>query len=128
MHIEHVALNHPDPVNAAKWYAEHLEMEIVRSSDKSPYIHFLADKAKLRLIEIYNDPRAELPDYPSMSPFALHIAFSTDDLEATKSRLLEAGATAEGDMMENALGDQLLMLRDPWGVCLQLAKRAKPLI
>jgi glyoxylase I family protein len=128
MNIEHVALNHPDPVAAAQWYAENLGMEIVRSSDKSPYIHFLADTAKTGLIEIYNNPEAAVPDYPSQSPFILHIAFSADDLEATKARLIDAGATAEGDITESPIGDQLLMLRDPWGVPLQFVKRIKPIV
>jgi catechol 2,3-dioxygenase-like lactoylglutathione lyase family enzyme len=128
MNIEHVALNHPDPARAAQWYVEHLGMEIVRSSDQSPFIHFLADTAKTGLIELYNNPDAEVPDYPSQSPLIVHIAFSTDDLEGTQARLIEAGATAEGGITKTPAGDQLAMLRDPWGVPLQLAKRAKPMV
>ena len=127
MNIEHVALNHPDPVNAARWYAENLGMEIIRSSNESPYIHFLADTRRTGLIELYNNPEAEMPDYPSQSPFILHIAFSVDDMEAAKARLIEAGATLATDISKNAVGDQLAMLRDPWGVPLQLAKRTNPL-
>lgn len=128
MNIEHVALNHPDPINAAKWYVENLGMHIVRSSDKSPFIHFLADQDKRGLIEIYNNPKAEVPDYPSMHPRVLHIAFSVEDLEMTKAKLLKAGATDTGEVIENDRGDKLITVRDPWGVPLQLAKRSNPLI
>ena len=128
MNIEHVALNHPDPAGAAQWYTEHVGMQVVRSSDQSPFIHFLADTAKTGLIELYNNPAADVPDYPAQSSLIVHIAFSVDDIEGTRARLIEAGATAEGEITQTPVGDQLAMLRDPWGVPLQLAKRAKPMV
>jgi glyoxylase I family protein len=126
--LEHVALNIPDPINAAKWYVEHLEMQIVKATAESPYIHFLADKDGYRLMEMYNNPKADVPDYASMNPLILHIAFSVEDIEGTRARLLAAGATAEGEIVRRETGDQLAMLRDPWGVPLQLVKRHHPLI
>jgi glyoxylase I family protein len=128
MKIEHVALNIPDPIHAAKWYVENLEMQIIKASDESPYIHFLADKERRGLIEMYNNPEAAVPDYASMHPMVLHLAFSVEDMEGTRARLLAAGATTEGDVATRANGDQLAMLRDPWGVPLQLVKRGQPLI
>ena len=128
MNIEHVALNHPDPVNAAKWYAEHLGMRIVRAADTSPFIHFLADTAGHGLIELYNNPSAAIPDYPSQSPLILHIAFAVEDMDGTIAKLQAAGATREGDVAKNDQGDELAMLRDPWGVCIQLAKRSHRLV
>lgn len=128
MNIEHVALNVPDPVSAAQWYVNNLEMQIVRASDESPYIHFLADKERRGLIEMYNNPKADVPDYPSQSPLVLHIAFSVEDIEGTRARLLAAGATAEGDIANRPNGDQLAMLRDPWGVSLQLVKRNQSML
>jgi catechol 2,3-dioxygenase-like lactoylglutathione lyase family enzyme len=123
MKLEHIALNVPDPVNAAKWYVENLGMKIVRAADKSPYIHFLADNEGPVMIEMYNNPEAAVPDYLSQSPLTLHIAFAVEDMEETRTGLLAAGATAEGDVVRRANGDQLAMLRDPWGVSLQLVKR-----
>ena len=35
---------------------------------------------------------------------------------ATRARLLAAGATAEGDVIKNDQGDEVAMLRDPWGL------------
>lgn len=128
MNIEHVALNIPEPVKAAQWYVEHLGMKIIRASDQPPYIHFLADSAGRGLLEFYCDPRAAVPDYAAMHPLNLHIAFSVEDIEATRARLVAAGATAEGETMTTPNGDQLAFVRDPWHVILQLAKRGKPLI
>jgi catechol 2,3-dioxygenase-like lactoylglutathione lyase family enzyme len=127
MKIEHVALNIPDPVKAVQWYAEHLGMRIIRLSNEPPYIHFIADSEGESLLEFYCNPAAEVPDYASMNPLILHIAFAVDDIEATRARLVAAGATAVSETTAPN-GDQLAMLRDPWGVPVQLVKRVKPLV
>jgi catechol 2,3-dioxygenase-like lactoylglutathione lyase family enzyme len=126
MKIEHVALNVSDPPEAAQWYVKHLGMRVVKGLDKAPFTHFLADQAG-QMIEIYSNPAAPVPDYRSMHPLVLHIAFMVEDMEGTRARLLSAGATAEGEISNLDNGDQLAMLRDPWGVAVQLAKRAQPL-
>jgi catechol 2,3-dioxygenase-like lactoylglutathione lyase family enzyme len=128
MNIEHIAFNIPEPVMAAQWYAENLDLQIVRASTESPFIHFLADSAGRGVLEFYHDPRGAVPDYQALNPFTLHIAFMVDDIEATRARLVAAGATAEGETLTTPSGDQLAFVRDPWGVTLQLAKRVKPLV
>ena len=127
MKLEHVAINLPDPQAASAWYAEHLGLRVVKSSDTAPFIHFLADEAG-SMLELYSNPKGAVPDYVRMSPLTLHLAFAVDDLVAGRERLLEAGATSEGEAETTPAGDQLIFLRDPWGVCLQLVKRATPLV
>jgi catechol 2,3-dioxygenase-like lactoylglutathione lyase family enzyme len=128
MKIEHVALFVKDPVAVARWYEEHLGLRIVRSSDAGPsFTRFLADSAGTTVMEIYSGT-LPVPDYAAMDPLLLHVAFATDDLPATRSRLLAAGATAEGDVTATPAGDRLAMLRDPWGLAIQLAHRATPLV
>ena len=58
----------------------------------------------------------------------LHFAFAVDDPAAVRERLLAAGASAEGELTTTAAGDQLAMLRDPWGLAIQLAKRKQPMV
>jgi uncharacterized glyoxalase superfamily protein PhnB len=59
----------------------------------------------------------------------LHLAFaSDDDMQAQRARLLAAGATPAGDISTTPAGDQLAMLRDPWGFAIQLAKRRQPML
>lgn len=128
MKIEHVAFNVPDAVKAAQWYVEHLGMRIVRSSNESPYIHFVADSAGQMMLELSSNPAAPTPDYATMHPVSLHIACVVDDIEATKARLVAAGATLDGETATTPAGDQLAFVRDPWGVTLQLAKRVKALL
>ena len=128
MKLEHTAINHPDPIKAAQWYVEHLDMEIIRASTESPYIHFLTDTSKQGLLEIYNNPKAAVPDYAAMSPLILHIAFAVTDIEAARAKLLAAGATAEGEIELTTRGDHLTFVRDPWGFCIQLAQRSQSLL
>lgn len=126
MRIEHIALNIADPIKAADWYCQNLDMQIVRQSDEPPFLRFIADQAGRGMLEIYANPAAEVPDYQAMSPFILHIAFEVDDMQGTLQRLLAAGATQEGEISTTPAGDQLVFLRDPWGVALQLCKRQQP--
>jgi glyoxylase I family protein len=126
--LEHVALNVPDPVGMASWYVENLGMRIAVAEEQSPFIHFLADSEGQGLIEVYNNPGADMPDYTAMHPLVLHLAFAVEEMEATRDRLIAAGATPHGEIQTTARGDQLAFLRDPWNIPLQLARRGKPLV
>ncbi len=127
MKLEHVAINVPDPAAMARWWGEHLGMRTVLASQDSPYIHFIADEAG-SMLELYNNPAAPMPDYASMNPFNLHIAFSSADIEADRQRLIAAGATPVGEITTTPAGDKLAFLRDPWQVPFQFVQRKKPLL
>lgn len=127
MRLEHVALNVADPRAMAEWYVEHLGMRIVRAVTEPPYTTFLADSSGRSLIELYDHPGAEVPDYAAMHPLELHLAFCVDDIEEARQRLVAAGATQAGDVTTTPTGDQLAYVRDPWHVAIQLAKRSTPL-
>ena len=88
---------------------------------------FLADDSKRVMIEIYKNPTDEVPDYRTMNPLILHLAFVSDDPSIDKERLLKAGASqVSDDRLDD--GSHLVMLRDPWGLALQLCKRAMPML
>jgi glyoxylase I family protein len=126
MRLEHCALQAPDPQGMADWYVKHLGCEVARAGGAPNFARFLA--AGPVLIEIYQSSSAPVPDYPSMHPAQLHLAFISENIPADRARLLAAGATIAEDCTTNAAGDQLLMLRDPWGVALQLVNRARPML
>ena len=128
MRIEHVALNLPDPVKAAKWYAENLAMQVLKSSAEPPYAHFLCDMEGHSMLEFYNNPKAAVPDYASQDPLTFHIAFMVYDMKIVRDKLLQAGAQAVGEVTQTDDGNQLAMLRDPWGVAIQLVKRKTPFL
>ncbi len=125
MKIEHVGYMVQDPLQVAAWYCQHLGFHVVRGMQTSPFTHFLLDSNGSSMLEIYNNPAAQVPDYASMDPLNLHIAFDVgaDSLETARDRLLAAGCTLYSDLGVTPAGDQLIMLRDPWGLALQLAKR-----
>lgn len=127
MKLEHVAFNVAAPALAAEWYVKHLGMEIVFQRDVPPYTVFLADDSGQITIEFYLDPPGQVPDYASMDPLLLHLAFISNDPTQEQKKLIAAGATLYSDRITPD-GTRLVMLRDPWGLPVQLCKRVKPLL
>ncbi len=125
--IEHAAWQMPDPVAAAEWYVRHLGMKVVREAGPPAHMRFLADATGRTLLEIYNNPAAEVPDYWRMHPLLLHLAFAVDDVAAERDRLVAAGARVVDDLLVTPAGDEMVMLRDPWGLPLQLVHRRQPM-
>ena len=126
--IEHVAINVKDPIAVAKWYTENLEMKIARKGPPPVNGHFISDTNGNVMLEIYHNPPDAVPDYPSMNPLSLHIAFMVDDVKAIRDKLTAAGATIVSDITTTEGGDEIAMLRDPWGVPIQFVKRAEPML
>lgn len=127
MKIEHVAWDVEAPREMAAWYCEHLGLRVVRHVPENAEMHFLADDSGTVCIEIYRNPKVETPDYRNQHPLLLHLALVSEDPDADRARLEAAGATFfEEDRLPD--GSHLVMMRDPWGVSLQLCKRAKPFL
>ncbi len=127
MKLEHLALNVIDPVAMAAWYVEHFGMKTVRQKSDAPYTHFLADSTGMILLEIYNNPPDQVPSYADMDPLVLHIAFVSTNPETDKVALLAAGAILVEELRFDD-GSHLVMLRDPWGLAIQLCKRGVPML
>ena len=128
MKIEHTAYQIEDPVAVARWYVEHLGLTVKRAQPERPFGQFLADDGNAVMLEFYNNPTVAVPDYRGIDPLILHIAFWTDDVGAARERLLAAGASAVGEALVTPAGDHVAMLRDPWGLAIQLVHRAQPMI
>ena len=109
----------------AKWYCENLGMKIIRKGEPPANMRFISDAGGNMMLEIYHNPPDAVPDYSSMDPLLLHIAFMVDDVKAICDKLLTAGATVAGDVNITPAGDEIAMLRDPWGVPIQFVKRAE---
>jgi glyoxylase I family protein len=127
LRLEHVAFNVADPAAVAAWYVANLGMRVVRKTDVSPYMHFLADATDSMTLELYANPVAPVPDYAAKHPIELHVAFAAPDPLGAKDELVAAGATFV-DEATLPDGGMLVMLRDPWGLALQLCKRSTPLL
>jgi glyoxylase I family protein len=49
-------------------------------------------------------------------------------MEGERERLIQAGATPDGEINNTPSGDKLCFLRDPWNVTVQLVQRKTPMI
>jgi catechol 2,3-dioxygenase-like lactoylglutathione lyase family enzyme len=128
MKVEHFALQVSDPVAMADWYVKHLGCSVARKGGEPSHARFLMDGAGSVMLEIYRNPQVPVPDYAAMNPQLLHLAFVSTAPAADRDRLVKAGAKVADDLMTSPAGDQLVMLRDPWGLALQLVKRAAPML
>ena len=126
MYLEHFALNVPDPTALTDWYKDHCGIRIVDQKDDPPFTRFLADKTGRIMVEVYGNKNAPIPDYAKQDPLVFHLAFAVENIEETKNRLVGVGATFVSEQKTDN-GSSLVMLRDPWGIPLQLVQRAVPL-
>lgn len=127
MTFEHFALNVKQPREMGRWYVDNCGMKIVREMGEYPYTRFLSDESGHVVMEIYSNDSAKYTDFKNSHPLEFHFALKVSDAEAVKQRLLSAGATLVEEV-KPADGSHLVMLRDPFGVPLQLCNRAKPLV
>jgi glyoxylase I family protein len=127
MKIEHIAFQVADPAAMADWYVKHLGFKVLRSSDEPVAARFMADDCGAVMLEVYRSPSLPVPDYRSMDPALMHVAFVCDDPAGAVAALTAAGASLV--RRPEILGeDELAMLRDPWGLAIQLAKRKHPMV
>ena len=128
MRVEHIAFIVDDPNAVSKWYCDNLGMRQVRQGPGPFFMTFLADEGDNVMFEIYDNPDVKTPDYFAQDPMVLHLAFYSDDVEGERARLIEAGATAVGDVFHREDGDVLAMLRDPWGLAVQVLSRKERML
>jgi glyoxylase I family protein len=126
MQVEHIAWQVQDPALVAAWYETNFGFTVLRKFKNASAAHFLSDAVGRVVLEIYNHPKATVPDYHSIDPLHLHLAFRVDDPSAVRDRLVAAGSTVVDDLTMTPAGDELIMMRDPWGFPIQLVKRASP--
>jgi len=120
MKLEHFAVDVPDAEAFIAWWCENLGLR--RSAPGSA---FILDDSGVMGIEVYRTGETPAaPDYKSMNSMTFHIAFESRDVKADVDRLVGAGATLEQLKTENP-AFHMAILRDPWGVAIQLCRREK---
>ena len=128
MKIEHVGYMIDDPVKAAEWYVKNLGFKLKRKGGSPANARFLSDSTGEVMIEIYNNPKAKVPDYNSMDPLVLHLALCTDDVAGMRKKLIAAGAKPYDEVTVTDMGDTIAIVRDPWGFPVQLVRRKEPMV
>ena len=125
--FEHLGINVDDPEAMAQWYVTHLGMQVVRKQEGGARTHFIVDASGSAILEIYNNPPDQVPAYDQQNPLLLHVAFLSSDPEADTKELVAAGAKLVEEIRPPD-GSYIVMLRDPWGLALQLCRRATPFL
>ncbi len=128
MNVEHVAYLVDDPQAVADWYCANLDMRVVRAGGPPAHARFIADAPGKTMFEIYTNAELTTPDYASMHQSVLHLAFWSEDVASDCARLIKAGATWVDEPFLNDAGDTMAMMRDPWGLALQVLKRKEPML
>ena len=122
--IEHIGLIVKQPVEMGNWYQKVLGFKIAFSAqDDEKAVAFITDSS--------NKVMLELGKVPDVSPLAnetthhlqLHIALKSDDPENEAQYLVSNGAEFIEKCPITRPGELLIVLRDPWGNTIQLAKR-----
>ena len=126
MIIEHIGIQVDDPVAFSDWYCKNLGFTLIRKLNNEADAHFIS--AGNTMLEVYANNTVTTPDYAAMSPLLLHLAFKSEDVDADHDRLIAAGATEFEPKGSTPAGDELWMMRDPWGLAIQLCKRAVPMM
>jgi glyoxylase I family protein len=125
--FEHYALNLAAPHAIANWYVETLGCRLVFKLDSEPFTVFLGDSQGRVFWEIYRNPRAPFSDVRDVDPAIYHLAFAVEDVDAVKAKVVAAGGSFIEEIRSDS-GSYLVMLRDPWGIALQLCRRVPPFL
>lgn len=128
MKVEHIAFVVDDPDPVADWYCEHMGLKVVRKGPPPVKMTFLADSSGQTMFEVYAQSEVETPDYANIHHLILHFAYYSEDIQADFERLQKAGATVVQEPTPTDAGDTLAMLRDPWGIAVQLVNRKEKMM
>lgn len=125
MKIEHIGYTVESPFVMAKWYEKNFDFEIKRTGGNAEDgMVFLSDRNGT-VIEILKSPEVKPISALINNNSQLHMAFKSENPYEDSKKLEACGATFVGKCPVKVEGDVLLMLKDPWGNVIQLAKRGK---
>ena len=127
-YIQHIGLNVNNPVEVANWYIQNLGMKLIRQGNAPQFVTFIAGAGGNMEMEFYNKEKFKKIDFQKIDVMSFHFAFLTDSIGIIKKKLIDAGAKLVDKITETPTGDKVAMLRDPWGMPLQLVERSIPMI
>lgn len=122
--IEHIGLVVTDSRAMARWYSDALGFTVLSSRDtETGHVAFIQCPATRLIFELITH-RGLAPIETALShPLQLHIAFKSTDIEADRDRLLSLGAVFVTDCPTNDPLARVIIVADPWGNFIQLARR-----
>ena len=124
MIFEHFALNVNDVDSVVSWYVSYLDLSVVSAQKEPPFMIFLADSGGRVILELYHRPDETITDFADRHQLTFHVAFVSENAQADRERLVAEGASFVEEVRKDD-GSHLVMLRDPWGMPLQLCQRTE---
>ncbi len=124
MIFEHFALNVAEPHKMKEWYVEHVGFHVVSEMEESPFMIFLADHTGRVVLELYRNEAGAILDYPDLHHLTIHLALESADSASDSEQLISAGCSLVEEINKDD-GSKLIMLRDPWGLALQICQRGE---
>ena len=122
--IEHIGITVTEPVEMANWYQDVLGFKIVFSGqDKEKGVAFLTDSSGKVMLEFGRVPNVSPLSDKTDHHLQLHIALKSEDPDEEAKYLVSKGAAYIEKSPVTLPGDNLIVLRDPWGNTIQLSKR-----
>lgn len=125
MIFEHFALNVENIEQIVQWYVSNLGLKITSRQQEPPFMTFLADSSERVILELYHRPDAAITNFTGQHQLTFHLAFVSENAADDMERLLNKGASYVEEVKKED-GSHLVMLRDPWGMPLQLCHRSVP--
>lgn len=123
MKLEHIGLCIEYPISAAEWWVANLGFRFIRKlgTDKEG-VAFISDTqgTVLELGKLAEVPCLNLDNLESIQ---LHFAIECDDPVQEAERLVKVGATLTGESPRNVYKNEKIIIKDPWGACIQLINR-----
>ncbi len=126
--FEHLAINVNDPIQVVKWYVMNLGFKVVKQGTAPTFTTFISDSSMNMMLEIFHNADYPVLDFSEFNYMSIHLAFSCDDINAIKQKLTGNGAAVAEDLKKTDSGDQVLVLRDPWGFPIQFVQRVNPML
>jgi catechol 2,3-dioxygenase-like lactoylglutathione lyase family enzyme len=124
--IEHIGFSVRSPIEMAQWYERVLGFRIAFSAhDAKKAVAFVEDSSGHSVLELGQLPGIEPLCDVSTHPLQFHIALASDDPQQDADYLVRNGASFIEECTIKRPGEQLLLLKDPWGNSIQLARRSR---
>jgi len=121
--LEHIGLAVSDPKAAADWYRRVLGFEILHLSEGQETANAFVRNEAGTVLEFWRQAGVRSMADDLTDPLQVHVAFKSEAPLDDAKFLMEQGAALLEIPAPASNGDQTVALRDPWGNCIQLAKR-----
>lgn len=122
--VEHIGLVVRDSRAMARWYAEALGFVILKSTDtENGHVAFIRCRETGLIFELITDRTLAPIEGILTHPLQLHLAFKSETIDADRDRLVAMGAVFVTDCPTPDPEARVLIVKDPWGNFIQLARR-----